>query len=184
MTIDCFEDINRVFAHEAGHAVVAWALPSVPTPTSIHFYPLQGEAQCGLTGWPKPACYEEYLAFTSVFLGGFAGESVMLGDFLRFLRHDFECALEIAKLVRRIGNLPRRRAGITPFRARLPWALHAGIKEFLNQAFDLAVRTLEAHRETHQRVYGQLSRGYCIDGKVEFPEDELASWLGPRPHAR
>jgi len=183
MPIDTYDDLPRVIAHEAGHAVVAWASRSVPPPVAVRFYPLEGEASVQLASWPMSGLPGVYLEFTSVYLGGFAGETVALGGFQSLLKADFQSALEVTRLVRRIGKLPRRRGAMTPFRARLPWRMHGGMKRFLNDAFDLAVSRIETHRGAFEHLRGKLSRGYCVDGKVEFLADELDAWLGPRPFA-
>ena len=180
MTIDTFEDLPRVIAHEAGHAVVAWASPTIPAPAAVRFWPLEGEAHVQLASMPTSRLPTVYLEFAAVYLGGFAGETAAYGDFQKLLQGDFGNALEIAKLVRLLDKLPKRRR-TTPFRTRLPWGLHAGMKQFLCDAFELALRRVETHCETFERVRGHLSRGYCVDGRVEFLADELSAWLGPRP---
>ena len=177
-----FEDRNRVLAHEAGHAVVIWASPSFPPVTSITFYPAYERAQCTLPFYPEPRGVEGYLEFASVFMGGCAGEMHALGGFDRVIGGDLAWGLAIAKVVRLMDKLPRgrRKGPPTHFRRTLPHGIHAGMKEFLNLAYDLALRRIETHAQAYARLRDKLIIGYAL-GRVEFQAEEIAEWLGPRP---
>jgi hypothetical protein len=181
LTNDVFEDVTRVIAHEAGHAVMAWSSPILPAPVAVRFWPLKDEAHVEFGGWPSPDLPGVHLEFAALFLAGFAGETVACGDFERLLMDDFGHVMEIVRLLRILDKLPRRRYRATPFRARLPHNLHRGAKTFLNDAFDLAMRRITEHHETFERLRAHLSRGYCVERRVEFLADELSTWLGPRP---
>jgi len=177
-----FADRARVIAHEAGHAVVAWASPSFPPVLAIRFYPAYEEAACEFPSFPKPNDTNGYLEFASVFMAGYAGERHRLGGFGHLVRGDLAWGLAVAKVVRLMGALPRarRKGPPTDFRKALPHGLHAGMKEFLNIAYDVAVRKIETHAEAYDRLHGRLAHGYA-QGRVDFPAVEVSEWLGPRP---
>jgi len=177
-----FEDRNRVIAHEAGHAVVIWATPSFPPVTAINFYPAYERADCALPFYPEPRDVGGYLEFASVFMGGCAGEMHALGGFDRVVGSDMAWGLAVAGVVRLMDKLPRgrRKGPPTHFRRVLPHGLHAGMKEFLNLAYDLAIRRIETHHEAYGRLRDKLIIGYAL-GRVEFHAEEISEWLGPRP---
>ena len=181
MIVDNFVNLATVIAHEAGHAVTAWASPLISPPVAVRFFPLYGEAECEVEPLPDPASTTDCLEFASMFLGGAAGETVAFGGFGGIVGNDLLLALAMAAWVRKLLGAPkRRRAPRTAFTSKLPPEVHRELRPFLNQAYDLAVSRVTARKAAHDELRNLITRGYAA-GQIVWEAAELAACLGPKP---
>jgi hypothetical protein len=179
--LEGLERLLRVIAHEAGHAVAAWASPRLPAPSSIVFEPAKGEAWCTIEGWSfSPDSTDACLDAAAFFLGGAAGETVAYGRFEAIGGTDLRLALDMAGFHRTFAGAPRRRARRTDFVARLPRGVFRECHAFLDAAYGLAVARVERHRDRHEALRDSLKRGY-VAGTLAFDAAALSACLGPRP---
>ncbi|MEK7545716.1 MAG: hypothetical protein AAB554_01400 [Patescibacteria group bacterium] len=180
MLIDDFANVVVVIAHEAGHAVTAWASPMISPPMAIRFFPLYGGAECEVVSLPEPNSTTDCLEFASLFLGGIAGETAVFGGFNRLAGNDLSLALAMAVWVRKLRGAPKRRARRTYFLSKIHPSISRELHGFLDQSYDLAVSRVTAHKAAHDELRNLLARGYA-SGKIEWKEAELAACLGPKP---
>lgn len=180
MIVD-FIDRARVIAHETGHAVAAWASPFIPAPEAIRLYPSLQEAETLVEPIPEVTSSLDALECAVFALGGAAGEAFALGDFERLVPKDLDYACWAAQVVRQMGIRLRRRR-TTPFMRRLPPVIWRELHVFIDHAYDLALKRIEAHAEAYGRLRDLLTRDY-LQGKLAWDAAELAGCLGPRKGA-
>lgn len=179
--LEGLERLLRVIAHEAGHAVAAWASPRLPPPSGIAFDPDKGEAACTIEGWDlTPDSTDACLDAAAFFLGGAAGETVAYGRFETIGGTDLDLALGVAKIHRSFAGAPRRRSRRTAFLAKLPRGVFSECRGFLDAAYDAAVARISRHGDRHAALRQRLRDGY-VAGTLDFGKDVLSDSLGPRP---
>ena len=179
--VNRFTNLVTVIAHEAGHAVAAWASPTCPDLKSIRFFPDRNMAECDILPCPEPSSVEECLELAAYFLGGLAGETVAYGGFEKFTGTDLGKAIGMVAIIRRMTGRPRReRRRPNAFLTKLPKRVFSEHRGWLNRAYDLAVRRISTHEATHVRLRNLLTQGY-IKGQRAWDAQELSACLGPRP---
>lgn len=173
-------DFERIAAHEAGHAVAAWASPRCPAPCLITFDAALGGPSCGIDPWKTPSSAADCLDLAAFFLGGMAGEAVALGDFSAPGGTDLSLALQAAGRYRAMTGAPRRRVPRTPFVLALPSGVFIELRGFLDHAYETAFRRIRRHADGHARLRKLLTEG-CASGKLSYDASDIARCLGPRP---
>jgi len=176
---------RRAYAHECGHAAVAWLSPAVVSIPGITFR-RYGEraAQTAIQFLPG---HPDYLIENAlVTLGGLAGEvlvwkRVRSGGFA----DDLPMALEaLTKFLERstVGSIRRRwkdslaDSGLD-VAAMMSQRPPADLAEALNLCFRRAKRLLQDNRAGFDRLVALAER------KGDLTHDDIASQFGPRPWA-
>lgn len=178
---DPLQNLVIMIAHEAGHAVAAWASPFCSALETIRFYPEKGEASCEILPCPNPTSIEDCLEFSTFYLGGIAGETVAYGGFEGLGGTDLRLSLRMMALIRRMSDRPRRvHLRTNAFLMKLPQEVFWEHRGWMNLAYDRAVDRIHEYREAHRRLRDLLTQGY-IKGQLDWRSAELAKCLGPRP---
>lgn len=181
VNLGLFQNLVVIIAHEAGHAVAAWASPFCSALDAIRFHPEKGEATCEILACPDPISIEDCIELSTYFLGGIAGETVAYGGFEELGGTDLRQSLKMTAIIRGTAVRPRR-VHLRPnaFLAKLPKEIFSEHRAWMNRAYDLAVDRIKTHQEAHRRLRDLLTQGY-IKGQLEWRSAELAECLGPRP---
>jgi cell division protease FtsH len=167
--------------HEAGHAVVALALPEAHDPVQVTIVPRGNAGGVTWMGGDDHAFLTRSQAHArlAVSLGGRAGEELLLdGDFTQGASGDLQTATALAfRMVTEWGMSGLGLAAMGPEHAE-PGLVRGEVDRLLGEALDTARRVLAEQRPLLDSVVAELLDEETIDG------DRLAGlWAGGVPVA-
>jgi cell division protease FtsH len=167
--------------HEAGHAVVALALPEAHDPVQVTIVPRGNAGGVTWMGGDDHAFLtrSQARARLAVSLGGRAGEELLLdGDFTQGASGDLQTATALAfRMVTEWGMSTLGLAAMGPEHAE-PGLVRGEVDRLLGEALETARRVLAEQRPLLDSVVGELLDEETIDG------DRLAAlWAGGVPVA-
>ncbi len=169
-------DRNVTAWHEAGHAVVALALPNAHDPVQVTIVPRGSAGGVTWMGGDDHAFLtrSQARARLAVSLGGRAGEELLLdGDFTQGASGDLHSATALAaRMVTEWGMSALGLAAMGPEHAE-PGLVRSEIDRLLGEALDTARRVLAEHRGLLESVVAELLDEETIDG-----ERLAAMWSG------
>ena len=188
------DDREKTAYHEAGHAMVARAIPEADPVRKVTILP-RGRA-LGTTWYaPEEDRYdsnrEELLAHIAVLMGGRAAEELVFGKTTTGASSDIEKATAIARdmvcrygMSQRLGpvHLGRKQAQVflgrditenREYSEALAEKIDDEIRDILVTQYDRAKKLLSQQREFLERVAQELVKAEVID------EEDLARILGP-----
>ena len=190
------EEKRRVAIHEAGHAVVAWAVPDAEPPRRISILP-RGLSLGATEQTPAEdrhlATRSELDAKLAVLLGGYASEAGVLGQLSTGSERDLRQATELAShMVAHYGMsdvlgpvyyehqeahafLGHRIATESGPSDATVHAIEEQARQLLGEARQQAAMIVERHRDVLDRLIGGLLDRETMD------RAELAAILGPPP---
>ncbi|MDP9389332.1 MAG: ATP-dependent zinc metalloprotease FtsH [Actinomycetota bacterium] len=176
------EEKRAVAYHEAGHAIVAWALPGTDPVTKISVVS-RGQA-LGLT-WMVPeeerflVSRSEYVSRMAVSMGGMAAEEIVLGETTSGPRDDLRRATVMARrmvcelgMSDAVGKVALGRDVGSPYLGGDVWQVDYSdqvaaevdreIRRVTNEAFELARVVLEANRDLLDELAAALIESETI----------------------
>ena len=181
--------------HEAGHAVVGWALPHADRVHKVSIIP-RGLAAMGYTlSLPLEDRYlmsfEELRDRLAAMMGGRAAEELFIGAISTGASSDFKQATDIARLMVREYGMSAlgpqyfgqerhpflRSAGaaeLQPYSEHTAELIDDEVRRFVNEALERARSTLDQHRDKAERLAARLLATEVVE------EDELLRVLGPK----
>ncbi|HEY3241141.1 MAG TPA: cell division protein FtsH, partial [Acidimicrobiia bacterium] len=162
--------------HEAGHALVALALPDAHDPVQVTIVPRGSAGGVTWMGGDDRTFLTRSQAWArlAVSLAGRAGEELLLdGDFTQGASGDLSSATGLAaRMVTEWGMSSLGLAAMGPEHAE-PGVVRAEVDRLLGQALETARRVLAEHRGLLELVVAELLDEETIDG------DRLAAiWAG------
>ncbi len=164
--------------HEAGHAVVALALPDAHDPVHVTIVPRGTAGGVTWMGGDDHTFLTRSQAWArlAVSLGGRAAEELLLdGDFTQGASGDLQSATALAfRMVTEWGMSSLGLAAMGPEHAE-PGLIRSEVDRLLGQALDTARGVLAAHRGLLESVVAELLDEETIDG------DRLAGIWSERP---